>query len=50
MIIRNEIVSSVRVAPHHVLSQFGLISYWTKGQEDVTAVIELFKMRQEFFP
>ena len=46
--IRNELVSSGRASPHHVLPKSGWISYWIdKGDEDVPAVIELFKMRYE---
>ena len=48
MEIRNELVNSGRVSPHHVLSQSGWVSYWiNKGEEDVPAVVELFKMRYE---
>jgi hypothetical protein len=48
MSIRNELVSSGRVSPHHVLPQSGWVSYWiNKGEEDVPAVIELFRMRYE---
>jgi hypothetical protein len=46
--IRNELVSSGRASPHHVLPKSGWISYWIdKGEEDVPAVIELFRMRYE---
>ena len=48
MEIRNELVNSGRVSPHHVLPQSGWVSYWiNKGEEDVPAVVELFKMRYE---
>jgi hypothetical protein len=47
MSIRNELVSSGRVLPHHVLPQSGWVSYWIKGEEDIPAVIELFKMRYD---
>jgi Family of unknown function (DUF5519) len=47
MNIRNELVDSGRVTPHHVLPQSGWISYWIKGYEDIPVVIELFKMRYE---
>ena len=48
MKIRNELVSSGRASPHHVLPKSGWISYWIdKGEEDVPAVIELFRMRYE---
>jgi Family of unknown function (DUF5519) len=48
---RNNLVSSGRVSPHHVLPQSGWVSYWInkdKQQEhEVSAVVELFKMRYE---
>ena len=48
MKIRNDLVSSGRASPHHVLPKSGWISYWIdKGEEDVPAVIELFRMRYE---
>ncbi len=48
MNIRNELVNSGRASPHHVLLQSGWVSYWIeKGEEDVPAAIELFRMRYE---
>jgi hypothetical protein len=48
MKIRNELVSSGRVSPHHVLPQSGWISYWiNNGEKDVPVVLELFRMRYE---
>jgi hypothetical protein len=49
MKIRNELVISGRVKPHHVLPQSGWISYWfhNNEQEVVPTVIELFRMRYE---
>lgn len=48
MRIRDELVSSGRASPHHVLPKSGWISYWIeKGEEDIPAVIDLFKMRYE---
>jgi len=48
MKIRDELVNSGFVKPHHVLPQSGWISYWfhNSGEnEDVATVIELFKLR-----
>src|ERR671932_2452437 len=45
MKIRNELVNSGYVKPHHMLPQSGWISYWIKGEEDIAAVVGLFKMR-----
>jgi hypothetical protein len=47
MKIRNDLVNSGRVSAHHFLPQSGWISYWIKGEEDIPAVIELFKMRYD---
>ena len=48
MKIRNELVSTGRVSPHHVLPQSGWVSYWiNNGEKDVPAVVELFRMRYE---
>ena len=44
---RNELVNSDRVSPHHVLQQSGWVSYWIKGEQDIPAVIELFKKRYD---
>jgi Family of unknown function (DUF5519) len=45
---RNELVSSGRASPHHVMPQSGWVSYWIeKGEEDVAAIIELFRLRYE---
>ena len=46
--IRNELVNSGRVSPHHVLPQSGWVSYWiNNGEKDVPVVLELFRMRYE---
>jgi luciferase-like monooxygenase len=48
MTIRNKLVSSGRVSPHHVLPQSGWVSYWiNNGEKDVPEVLELFRMRYE---
>jgi hypothetical protein len=48
MKIRNELVNSGRVSPHHVLPQSGWVSYWkNNGEKDVSVVLELFRMRYE---
>jgi len=50
---RNELVNSDSVSPHHVLPQSGWVSYLiNKGKEEkeeqeISAVVELFKMRYE---
>ncbi|HEU4822649.1 MAG TPA: luciferase family protein [Nitrososphaeraceae archaeon] len=45
---RNELVSSGRASPHHVMPQSGWVSYWIeKGEEDVATIIRLFRLRYE---
>jgi hypothetical protein len=48
MKIRDELVNSGRVSPHHILPKSGWVSYWIKGEEDIPFVIELFKMRYNY--
>jgi hypothetical protein len=48
MSTRDELVNSGRASPHHVLPQSWWVSYWiNKGEEDVPAVVELFRMGYE---
>jgi hypothetical protein len=49
MKIRDELVNSERVKPHHVLPQSGWVSYWfhNNKEEDISTVIELFRLRYE---
>jgi hypothetical protein len=47
MDVRNKLVNSGRVSPHHFLAQSGWVSYWIKGKQDIPSVIELFKMRYD---
>jgi hypothetical protein len=45
---RDKLVNSGCASPHHVLPQSGWVSYWiNKGEEDVPAVVDLFRMRYE---
>jgi hypothetical protein len=45
---RNELVSSGRASPHHVMPQSGWVSYWIeKGEDDLAAIIGLFRLRYE---
>ena len=45
---RNELVNSGRVSPHHVIPESGWVSYWIeKGEDDLPAIIELFRLRYE---
>src|SRR5918997_4075118 len=48
MKIRDELVNSGRVKPHHVMPHSGWISYWIdQGEKDVPLVVELYRMRYE---
>ncbi|HKG89856.1 MAG TPA: luciferase family protein [Nitrososphaeraceae archaeon] len=47
MSMRNELVNSGRVRTHHVLPQSGWVSYWIRGEDDIPAVIELFKLQYQ---
>ena len=49
MKIRDELVNSGRVKPHHVLPQSRWVSYWFHNieEEDVSTVIQLFRIRYE---
>ena len=49
MKIRDELVNSGRVKPHHVLPHSGWISYWFYNieEENASTVIQLFRMRYE---
>ena len=52
MKIRNDLVNSGRVSPHHVLPKSGWVSYWInqdkeQQEHEISAVVELFKMRYE---
>ena len=49
MKIRDELVNSGRVKPHHVLPQSGWVSYWFHNveKEDISTVIDLFRLRYE---
>lgn len=42
--IRNELVESGKVLPHHILPESGWISFYIKSEEDITSAIELFKL------
>ncbi len=45
---RNELVSSGRASPLYVMPQSGWVSYWIeKGEEDVAAIIGLFRLTYE---
>jgi Family of unknown function (DUF5519) len=45
--VRNELVEQRRAEPHHVLKDSGWISRRIRGNDDVDAVIELFRLNYE---
>lgn len=45
---RDDLVNSDRASPHQVMPQSGWVSYWIeKGEEDLDAIIGLFRLRYE---
>jgi len=45
--IRDELITSGRARPHHVLPESGWVSRWIRGPEDVGQVIALFRLNYE---
>lgn len=45
--MREELVAEGKAEPHHVLPQTGWVSYYPRGPEDVSAVVELFRLNYE---
>lgn len=45
--IRNKLIEEGRASPHHILPQSGWVRKWINSEEDVRAVIELFRMQYE---
>ena len=45
--VRRQLVESGRAERHHVLPESGWISYRIRGERDVDAVIELFRLNYE---
>lgn len=45
MQVRNQLIESGRVSTHHILPKSGWVSKWIKGEEDVSKVVELFRMQ-----
>lgn len=45
--VRDELVNSGKVAPHHILPASGWVTFYIKGDSDAEALIGLFKMQYE---
>jgi len=47
MKIRNELINSGRVQPHHVLPESGWVSFYIRSDDDVKEVVELLRISYE---
>ena len=47
MAVRDQLVQAGRVEPHHILPDSGWVSVRIHGEQDVPAVIELFRLNYE---
>ena len=45
--VRNELVASESVEPHHILPESGWISFFIRKEEDVAKAVELFRLSFE---
>ena len=45
MQIRNQLIESDRALQHHVMPKSGRVSKWIKGEDDITEVVKLFRMK-----
>jgi len=45
MQVRIQLIESGRASPHHVLPESGWVSKWIRSEEDVSEVVELFRMQ-----
>jgi Luciferase len=45
--MRDELVSSGRVSPHHHLPDSGWVSFYFRGEEDIPAALALFRRNYE---
>jgi hypothetical protein len=45
--VRDELIASGRAEAHHVLPDTGWVSRWIQSEEDVSEVVELFRLNYE---
>jgi hypothetical protein len=45
--VRRELVAAGRASLHHMLPDTGWVTYYIRGNEDVPAVVELFRMNYD---
>lgn len=44
---RNDLVEKGRASPHHILPESGWVTFYVKSDDDVPALLELFRMQYE---
>jgi hypothetical protein len=45
--MRKELVAAGRAVPHHVLPETGWVSCYIRGEEDIPAVLDLFRLNYD---
>ncbi|MCU0494325.1 MAG: DUF5519 family protein [Chloroflexaceae bacterium] len=45
--VRDELVAAGKAQPHHILPETGWVSFYMRGEEDVQAVLALFRLNYE---
>ena len=45
--VRDELISSGTVSPHHHLPESGWVSFYFRGEQDLPAVLSLFRLNYE---
>ncbi|MBA4492784.1 luciferase family protein [Paenactinomyces guangxiensis] len=45
--IRDELIQAGLAQPHHVLPNSGWVSFWIKGEQDISHLLKLFKMQYD---
>lgn len=45
MQVRNELIESGRASPHHILPESGWVSKLIRSEEDMSEVVDLFRMQ-----
>jgi hypothetical protein len=45
--MRKELVAAGRAVPHHALPETGWVSFYIRGEEDIPAVLDLFRLNYD---
>jgi hypothetical protein len=45
--MRKELVAAGRAVPHHVLPETGWVSFYIRGEADIPAVLDLFRLNYD---